>query len=185
MTEIERSWADKPRTRSFPTTTERTTTMKHFTKARTLTVAVATGSAVVLAGGVAYAVWTTTGTGAGTAKAATLVAPTVTAGAAPAGQLYPGLTANGTTAGGDLVVSTSNPNAFPITVTVTGGTFTGVGCTTSGVSIGSTASYSLAASAPTATITMSKVLSMSTASTNDCQGATITAASLVTTSTTP
>jgi hypothetical protein len=183
MTGPERSWADAPRTRSHPTTPERTTTMKHFTKARTITVAVATGSAVVLAGGVAYAVWTTTGSGAGTAKAATLVAPTVTAGTAPASQLYPGLTANGTTAGGDLVVSASNPNAFPITVTVTGGTFTG--CGTTGVSIGSPASFSLAANAATATITMSKVLSMSTASTNDCQGATISAISLVTTSTTP
>lgn len=146
-------------------------------------IALGAANAVVLGGGIALAVWSTTGSGAGTAKAATLVAPTVTAGTAPAGQLYPGLTANGTTAGGDLVVTASNPNAFPITVTVSGGTFGG--CTTTGVSIGSTASFPLAASAAAATVTMSKVLSMSTAASNDCQGATITATSLVTTSTTP
>jgi hypothetical protein len=150
---------------------------------RTVSIAIATVAATVAATGISYAFWTTIGSGAGTAKAASLLAPTVTAGTAPVGQLYPGLTANGSTAGGDLVVSASNPNAFPITVTVTGGTFGG--CTTTGVSIGSPATFSLAASASTAQYTMSKVLSMSQASTNDCQGATITVSSLVTSSTTP
>jgi hypothetical protein len=150
---------------------------------RTFVVAVATVAATMAGGSLAYAYWTTTGSGAATAKAATLVAPTITAGTAPAGQLYPGLTANGTTAGGDLVVSASNPNAFPITVTITGGTF--AGCTTPGVSIGSPATLSLAASAPTAQYTISKVLSMDQTSTNNCQGATITVTNLVTSSTTP
>lgn len=148
-------------------------------------VALGAANAVVLGGGVAYAVWTSTGSGAGTSKAATLVAPTVTAGTAPAGQLYPGLTANGTSAGGDLVVVASNPNAFPITVTVTGGTFAGTGCTTSGVSIGSAASFSLTANQAATTFALSKVLSMSAAATNDCQGKQIDATGLVTTSTTP
>lgn len=169
------------RTRPRNLTRKTVMTMK-FTKSMSV-VAVAAAAATIAGGSLAYAFWTTTGSGAASAKAATLVAPTVTAGPVPAGQLYPGLTANGTTAGGDLVVTASNPNAFPITVTVTGGTFSG--CTTTGVSIGSAATFSLVASAPAATVTMSKVLSMSQASTNDCQGATITAASLVTNSTTP
>ena len=155
--------------------------MKKITKSAPV-VAVAAVVATIAAGSLAYAFWTTTGSGAGTAKAATLVAPTITGGTAPAGQLYPGLTANGTV-GGDLVVSASNPNAFPITVTITGGTF--AGCTTTGVSIGSPATLSLAASAATAQYTIAKVLSMSQASTNDCQGATITVTNLVTSSTTP
>lgn len=149
---------------------------------RTSVVAVATVGAVLAAGSIGYAFWTTAGTGAGTAKATTLVAPTVTAGVAPPGQLFPGLVANGTTAGGDLVVNASNPNGFPITVTVTGGTFGG--CTTTGVSIGSTASFTLAANSPAAEITMSKVLSMATSSSNNCQGATITVTNLVTSSST-
>lgn len=149
---------------------------------RTSVVAVATVGAVLAAGSIGYAFWTTVGSGSGTAKATTLVAPTVTAGVAPAGQLFPGLVANGTTAGGDLVVNASNPNGFPITVTVTGGTF--AGCTTTGVSIGSTASFNLAANAAAAEVTIPKVLSMASTSSNDCQGATITATSLVTTSST-
>lgn len=149
---------------------------------RTSVIAVATVGAVIAAGSIGYAFWTTAGTGSGTAKATTLVAPTVNAGVAPAGQLFPGLVANGTTAGGDLVVNASNPNGFPITVTVTGGTFGG--CTTTGVSIGSPASFTLAANAPAAEITMSKVLSMATNSSNDCQGKTITITDLVTSSST-
>jgi hypothetical protein len=178
MTTPERSWADEPRTRSLPIHTGRTITMKQFTKSRVATVAVASGAAVAMASGVAYAVWSTTGTGAGTAKAATMTAAVVNAGTAPAGQLYPGLTANGSTAGGDLVVAASNPNPFPVTVTLTGGTFGG--CTTPGVSIGSTASFNLAANAPTAQVTIQKVLSMAPTSSNDCQGATITITGLTT-----
>lgn len=138
------------------------------------------GATVVLAclaasamGGTAYAVWTSGGTGTGAGAASTFQAVTVTAGTAPAGQLYPGLTADGSTAGGDLVVDASNPNPFPVTVTVTlNGSPTG--CTTTGVTIGATAQFTLPANSGTVARTMAKVLSMSTASSNDCQGATIT-----------
>lgn len=149
---------------------------------RASVVAVATVAATAAAGTMAYAFWTTAGAGAGTAKATTLIAPTVVAGAAPAGQLFPGLVANGTTAGGDLVVNATNPNGFPITVTITGGTF--AGCATPAVSIGSPASFVLAANAAAAERTISKVLSMGTASSNDCQGKDITITNLVTSSST-
>jgi len=126
-----------------------------------------------LLGGTAYAFWTSTGTGTGTASATTFQPVVVSAGAAPPGQLYPGLTANGTTSGGDLVVQASNPNPFPVIVTVTlNGTPTG--CSTTGVTIGAPATFTLPASSGTVTLTVSKVLSMSTASSDDCQGATIT-----------
>jgi hypothetical protein len=156
--------------------------IKNLSK-RSSVVAVAAAAATIAVCGLSYAVWTTTGSGAATAKAATLVAPSITAGTAPAGQLYPGLIANGTTAGGDLVVTASNPNAFPVTVTLSGGTF--AGCGTTGVSIGSPATLSLGASAASAQYTIAKVLSMSQASTNDCQGATITVTALTTSTTTP
>lgn len=136
------------------------------------TVAVTCFAAVALTG-TAYAVWTSTGTGTGAASARTFQAVSVSAGTAPTGQLYPGLVADGSTVGGDLVVSASNANPFPVTVTVT---LDGspAGCTTTGVTIGAPASFTLPANSGTVTRTMSKVLSMSTASSNDCQGATIT-----------
>lgn len=145
---------------------------------RASVVGVATVGAVLAAASIGYAYWTTTGSGAGTAKATTLTAAVVNAGVAPAGQLFPGLAANGTTTGGDLVVNASNPNGFPVTVTITGGTFGG--CTTTGVSIGSTATFNLAANAAAAEVTIPKVLSMASTSSNDCQGKTITITGLVT-----
>lgn len=124
-------------------------------------------------GGTAYAFWSANGTGTGTAAATTFQPVVVTAGTAPGGQLYPGLVADGTTAGGDLVVQAENPNPFPVTVTVTlGGT--PAGCTTTGVTIGAPASFTLPALSGPVSRTMAKVLSMSTASSNDCQGQTIT-----------
>ena len=135
------------------------------------TVALA-GLTLAALGGTAYAVWTSGGTGTGAATARTFQAVTVTAGTAPAGQLYPGLSADGSTVGGDLVVDASNPNPFPVTVTVT---LNGApaGCTTTGVTIGVIAQFTLPANSGTVARTMSKVLSMSTASSDDCQGATI------------
>lgn len=114
MTDLERSWADEPHTRSLPHHPGRTTTMKHFTKSRVLTVAAASGAAVALAGGVAYAVWTATGTGSGTAKASGFSLPGVDVNATgtPANALYPGGTS-------DLMVMASNNNPFPVTITLT------------------------------------------------------------------
>jgi len=166
--------------------------MKHFTKARTATVAIAAGAAVAMTGGVAYAFWSATGTGSGSAAAASFVAPTIAAGAAPAGTLlYPGLTANGTTAGGDLSLKISNSNPFPVTITgITAGTgnvtsdkgtscadgglaanATGVSVITKSSGLTGTTSLTIPASTNNVAVTISKVVSMSTASGDGCQGA--------------
>src|ERR671935_1828296 len=85
---------------------------------RTSVATVATGA--LLAAGIAFAAWTATGSGNGYAKAQS-VSPltTVDASASTTAQLYPGGT-------GDVVITVSNPNSFPVTITaVTGnGTIT-------------------------------------------------------------
>lgn len=128
---------------------------------------------VLLGGGAAYAYWTSTGTGSGTGSAQTFQPVTVAAGTAPAGQLYPGLAADGTSQGGDLVVSVTNPNPFPVTVTVSQ-SGAASGCTTTGVTMTGPASFQVPATSGPVTRTLARVLSMSTAATDDCQGATIT-----------
>lgn len=152
--------------------------MKQLLATRAAVVGIASVGGLTLLTGISYAAWSASGTGSGTAKAGTLQAAVVSAGTAPSGQLYPGITANGTSTGGDLVVSASNPNPVPVTVTLTGGTF--AGCTTTGVSLGATASFTLTANQAATQITIPKVLSMSSASSNDCQGATITVTGLTT-----
>jgi hypothetical protein len=186
MTNIERSWADAPRTRMHPTNSERTTTMKHFTKARTITVAVATGSAVVLAGGVAYAVWTATGSGSGAAKSATAQAITVTAVTPGTGDLYPGGT-------GAVAFTLTNANAYNTSFTkltaasVTSSDNTGA-CAAGNVSITpaiataiSGGGYTLpsadaanAGGTPSATYTIPGLLTMSASAADGCQGRTFT-----------
>jgi len=133
--------------------------------------------AVMLVSGTAWAVWSTTGTGTGTSKATTLLGVTVSAGSAPSGQLYPGLTADGTASGGDINVSVTNTNPFPVTVTLTsiGGV---TGCNTPAVTMGtglptSATSFVAAASSTSVAKTWTKVLSMGSTSSNDCQGASL------------
>ena len=164
-------------------------------------VAMATAAATVFSGGVAYAFWTATGTGSGSVQAKNFQALTINAGTASGGQLYPGLTANGTSTGGNIALSVSNPNPFPVTIssvqagsgalTVTNATpvspetqaDANTACaTTSGVSIitksSPTVVYSAGSSIPANTnnfgVTISNVVSMSTASVTECQGATFT-----------
>lgn len=135
----------------------------------------------VMTGGAAYAFWTTTGTGAGSSQAGTMQPVTVSAGTATGTALYPGLTANGSTTGGSLTMTASNPNAFPVTVTVTS---TGAsGCTAPATSIPSTlsATFTLPAESTGQTRTVHNVVSMGTDASNDCQGKVITLA-LATTS---
>lgn len=157
--------------------------------------ALGTAIGITAVGGVAYAFWTTAGTGAATAQARSFTALTVSAGTAPAGQLYPGLTADGSTVGGDLVLSVTNSNPFPVQIT---GVQAGTGAITvtnalgganstcaasTGVSIitksSPTVVYQTGTSVPanqaTAfTVTIKNVVSMSTASVTECQGATFT-----------
>jgi hypothetical protein len=127
---------------------------------------------LAVAGGVAYAVWTTSGTGAGTSKANSFAAVTITGGTAPAGQLYPGLVPNGTTLGADLSLVTSNPNPFPVTATLT--LTSATGCTTPSLSLKSGTTVTLAANSTSVPQTLSKVVGMGTTASDDCQSATIT-----------
>ena len=109
---IERSWCDAPTSRALPITRDRKNAMKRFTKARTATVAVASGIALVMAGGVAYAYWTTNGTGVAQATAGNALG--VVAGVtplSPASLLYP----NGSV---PAVVTVRNPNSFPVKITL-------------------------------------------------------------------
>lgn len=159
-----------------------------ITKVRTATVAVATLGAVALSSGLAYAYWTTTGGGNGSAQGGNALGLQVTSVAN--GTLVPGGTA-------DVVVTLKNPNAFK--VQVTGLTMTNTikayadsamttettACTAaSGVTWAFTSrtssttpalgSFVIAAgtqAAPaTYTLTLTAAASMTTSSDNSCQG---------------
>jgi hypothetical protein len=130
---------------------------------------------LVLTAGVAFAAWTASGSGNGYAKAQTVQAlTTVDASASTTAQLYPG-------GSGDVKVTVSNPNSFPVTITGVAGSGTitsdkGAACNAStGVTFTDTTglSSSVAASGST-TITLSGKAAMSSASDNSCQGAVFT-----------
>jgi hypothetical protein len=139
---------------------------------RAAVVAAGTAAAVLAGGGAAFAYWTTTGTGAGAAAASTMTAPTIDAGTVT-GELYPGAT------DGTLAVTASNPNPFPITVTLHPST-SATGCTTPAISF-SGGSFTLAANASSVTKLVSDSVSMGSSASNDCQGQALTVA-LTTTS---
>ena len=126
-------------------------------------------AALLMAGGIAYAAWAVTGTGSGTA-AADSTTP-LTAVAAVSTTLYPGRSAT-------LTVTVSNPNPRPVTVTsidLTGAVTASAGCTTHGVTVTLPATVSVAVPAGgSAPVALTNVVSMSTSSSSDCQGATFT-----------
>jgi hypothetical protein len=134
---------------------------------------IATGA--LLAAGVAFAAWTATGSGNGYAKAQTVQAlTTVDASGSTTAQLYPGGT-------GDVVISVSNPNGFPVTITAVSGNGTitsdkGSACNAStGVSFTNATGLSqVVAASTTTTFTLTAKASMSSASDNTCQGAVFT-----------
>lgn len=128
--------------------------------------------AIVLLGSTsAWAYWTTTGTGSGAAAARTFQAVTVTNGIVSGTLLYPGLTADGTSVGGNLEMTATNPNPFPVTVSVSqDGNATG--CTTPDVSL-MAGSFTLPANSGAVSRTLTFKVSMGTASSSNCQGATI------------
>jgi hypothetical protein len=67
---------------------------------------------LMLAGGIAFAAWTATGTGSGYAKAISATAlSTVDVSASTTADLYPGNN------GGDVLVRFSNPNPYPVMIT--------------------------------------------------------------------
>jgi len=138
-------------------------------------VLVATGVIVGVAfvSNIAFAAWTSSGTGSGAAQAASAVALTTTA-ATTSAQLFPG-------GSGDLKVTVKNDNGYPVRVTdVTGsGTVTsdkGSACDAStGVTF--TDQHGQALDVPangTTSFTVAGAVHMSNASDTSCQGAVFT-----------
>ncbi|KOV82041.1 hypothetical protein [Nocardia sp. NRRL S-836] len=80
---------------------------RRYVRRGVIVFAVATAA---LGPGVAYAAWTSSGTGSATTKAGTALAPVVTGGAVTTGLLFPGGT-------GTAVVTVANPNPYPVRVT--------------------------------------------------------------------
>jgi hypothetical protein len=141
-------------------------------------IAAAIALVVALGGGIAYACWSTSGSGSGSAANDTMQTVTVAAfvvGDASSATLIPGGSA-------DVILRVNNPNAYPVQVySVTGNepiTADGahIGCTTTGVTFTAPASPI----SPTVTVAANSTLlvhlpgaaSMSTASQSSCQGAT-------------
>jgi hypothetical protein len=145
---------------------------RKFRRTITRVVAGTLTTGVILTAGIAFAAWTAGGSGNGYAKAGTVGAlTTVDASGSTTAQLYPGGT-------GDVKISVSNPNAFPVTVTAVSGNGTITSdvsaCTTggTGVTFTDTSSLSLvAAASTTTTFTLANKASMSSSSVNACQGA--------------
>ena len=147
---------------------------------RTALITAATAAATIAASGIAYAYWTTNGTGNATATAGNALGVTAVAVPSSSGTLYPNNSV-------PTVVNIANPNPFPVKVsrvvltassapTVSGG---GAGCTAAAslVSLSSADSgvlaspVTLAANGGTGTVTVGSI-AMGLASHNDCQGAT-------------
>jgi hypothetical protein len=130
---------------------------------------------LMIAGSVAFAAWTASGTGEGYAKATTAQAlTTVDVSASTAATLYPGAT-------GDVLIRIDNPNPYAVRVTDVAGSGAitsdaGAGCDAStGVTYSDQSGLTLNVPAGSAaTFTLTGAASMSNASANSCQGAVFT-----------
>ncbi|MET9230403.1 hypothetical protein [Lentzea sp. NPDC003310] len=132
---------------------------RRYVRRGAIVFAVATAA---LGSGVAYAAWTSSGTGNATATAATAQAPVVTGGAVTTGFLYPG-------AAGNAAVTVKNPNAYPVKVTTVALTpGSALECTLGFIT--STPMTPIAAGA-TVTVEMTGAVTMGNAD-NSCQGKT-------------
>lgn len=157
--------------------------MRHM-KSHTKKVAVLGATLLALvAVGLVYAAWTTSGSGSVYAKAGSSQAlSTLDAAASTTATLYPGST-------GDVVLKVSNPNNFPVRVTGVSlnGTNANItpdaghaGCTTTGVSFTNVTGLTVNVPAKSggtngsAEATLSGAAAMSNASVDGCQGATFT-----------
>lgn len=132
-------------------------------------------AALLLGGGVALALWSTTGIGTGSAKADTAQTATVTAATGTA-DLYPGFT------GGDVYFTVTNPNPYDVEFSaMTAGTITSsdpVNCPASNVSVTGATGLALAvpANSTSSTLSIPNVVSMALAAPNGCQGVSFTIA---------
>ena len=129
---------------------------------------------LVATGGTAYAFWTATGTGSGTAAAGVAQPLTTSPLAVSTGLLYPGAT-------GDVRIQVDNPNPFPVTVTDVVGTGAitsdkGGACDgATGVTFSDVTGAALAVPAGgSATFTLADAVTMDNSSDDSCQGATFT-----------
>jgi hypothetical protein len=159
------------RTMLLPDTRTRSQPVRNFPRKLSVT-AVFTGTLLVAS--VAFAAWTASGTGQGYAKATTADAvTTLDASASTVAQLYPG-------GSGDVKVTVSNPNDYPVRLTSIAGNGTitsdkGAACDAStGVTFtDQTGAFDVPAN-DSATFTLSGAVAMSNASDNSCQGAVFT-----------
>ena len=150
---------------------------------RRRTAVVAGALALMLGGGVAVAAWLVSGTGDGSAKAASAQSLTVAAGT-PTASLYPKPSGGyPSTSVGAVYASVNNPNPFPVRITnatfgaITVTPITGRTCAASYISAPSPVTLAtpvtVAANA-TAAVTVPGALEMSATAENGCQGANIT-----------
>lgn len=151
---------------------ESTESSRGHRKKKIATVAVAT--TLVAGGGVAWALWSASGTGSGAATALTAQSITVTAAAGPA-SLYPGAT------DGDVTFTLTNPNPYPVQMTaMTPGAITSSNpaCAVSNVSVAPATGLALdvGANSTSGTLTIPNVVSMAAAAPDACQGVTFTIA---------
>lgn len=145
-----------------------------FRQLTTASVLVSAAGLSLLLGGTAYAFWSTSGTGAGTATAGT--ARDLVVGTASVAGLFPGAT---NVVGG--TVSVQNPNPFPVALGAR--TFGATTTTTSGcdpVVVTYASSGGPTSIAAGATVQLPLTASMTTAAANACQGASFTAPLTVT-----
>lgn len=140
--------------------------MKKMTK-----VAVFVAVAVVAVGGIAAALWSSTGTGPGQARATSAQAITVSAATGP-GELYPGFT------GGDVYFTLTNTNPYPVTFTsMTAGAVTSsdtTACPSANVTAtGATGlSLTVGANSTSGTLSIPDVITMLSSAPDGCQAKT-------------
>jgi hypothetical protein len=151
-----------------PTQNHRTTNRKKKIAA------IAVATTLVAGGGAAFALWSASGSGAGSATA--LTAQTITVNAATgAASLYPGAT------DGDVSFTLTNTNPYPVQFTaMTPGAITtsNPACAASNISVAPATGLALNVGANTTsgTLTIPNVVSMIAAAPDACQGVTFTIA---------
>jgi hypothetical protein len=145
---------------------------------KALVAAFVTGSTVAV-GGMAFALWSASGTGSGRSSALTAQTITVTAATGTA-DLYPGFT------DGDAFFTLTNPNPYGVTFTsMTPGTITSSNagaCPASNITVDAASglSLSVAGGATSGTLSIADVVSMASAAPDGCQGVSFTIAMTLT-----
>ena len=133
--------------------------------------------AVSVAGGIAFALWSTSGTGSGSAKAITAQTLTVTAAASPTADLFPG-------ASGALQFTVANPNPYPVSLTsISYGSVTSsdqANCPASNLTLGAGGALgtpiSVPASGTSGAVSVPSAVTLAVSAPNGCQGVTFTVA---------